>query len=422
LATLAKPNAGYFGAPRYYLLSTVAQSLAASFALAFTVALIGAQFASRYTIAGASSFFDIETVLHALLFVVAICYSTVLIALSPRSPLYDAAAVGLAAYCLLWLVRLFFGLKTRMSPANHLTKLIKDFVASARWYDVDMDSKIFAPVDEIESIMGAAYAAKDYSTFKLGYSALARASLGTMLVEAYEARQEMRYRLSGWAVALRDDAHAVATAATATAELCEGFAEGTVFGAGLAGIRELWKEASVTVADSMLISCILKGLGRLAQASARLLYPSQAEEAANEIHRTALEWSERTGSQYPDEAARQVFHVVLALTVPRHLEKQERPITSLPSIRRDPMKVADEKLVRAAIVLWTASATHIHSAGDNRVGNVASYLVWLLKSRPEAYEQSYVEAMRNMKSDVAGVAQTLHQAVARQAAEPEVEE
>jgi hypothetical protein len=424
LVGLAKPDAEYFNSPRYYLLSTIAQALAAAFALAFTVALLGAQFASRYTQRATSAFFDLETVLHAVLFVIAICYPIVLLVLRPSSPLYDAVAIGLAAYCLLWLVHLFVSLKARISPSGYLATLIQNFLATAQWYAVDMDHRIFAPIDEVESIMWSAYAAKDYGTFKLGYTALVSASVGTMFEDAGEAEQEVRSHLASWAVAVGRDAQAVAVAAKAITEVHEAGDQSLVRmnSSGRREIRKLWDAATVTAADLPLVNSILKAFGRLALTAARRRYPTQAEDAVNDIHRTALEWCERTATHYPYEAARQVYNALMQLTIARGQEEHRRPKPSSSAGYRDPMETVAVMLVKVAACLWTASAMHVHTTSTDGMGNVVHNLVRFLRSNPKAYEQGFAESLKRMKPDVASAAALLHGTAARLAANPPADE
>jgi hypothetical protein len=59
---------------------------------------------------------------------------------------------------------------------------------------------------------------------------------------------------------------------------------------------------------------------------------------------------------------------------------------------------------------------HVHTAGTDHEGCVVHYLVWLLRSNPRSFEESYGEAVKQMKLDDANVAAFLHSEAARLAA------
>jgi len=58
IVTVTRSDFGVDGSARNYLLSTISQSLAAVFALAFTITLVASQFAAKYSLAAVSDFFD----------------------------------------------------------------------------------------------------------------------------------------------------------------------------------------------------------------------------------------------------------------------------------------------------------------------------------------------------------------------------
>jgi len=62
---------------RYYLMSTISQALAAVFALAFTITVVAAQFAARYSLAAVGDAFGGTAKAHAVLYIVAIIFPRV---------------------------------------------------------------------------------------------------------------------------------------------------------------------------------------------------------------------------------------------------------------------------------------------------------------------------------------------------------
>lgn len=150
-----------------YLLSAVAQSLAAVLALVFTISLIAAQLSSRYSYRILAGFFDKLTIGYIVLFIIAVILPFSLLA----EPCLNGvkASLVLAGVCLFLLVPYFLGFQEKLAPEHMLRNLQKAAVKQLLT-DVSREPK---EVVTIENIVMSAFALKDYDTFHRGVSGLA---------------------------------------------------------------------------------------------------------------------------------------------------------------------------------------------------------------------------------------------------------
>jgi hypothetical protein len=167
----------YEAGGRNYLLSTISQALAAVFALAFSISFVAAQIAGRYSPHVVAGFFNPEVITHALLFVAATVCPWLLLSCSYAPRVLDSAAVGLGAYCSLWLVSFFINMKDMVSIRKRFHRLcsrLREIGVSVTPESRDEAKPI---VNEIEDVMSSALAKKDFTTFRMGLHELLDLSL-----------------------------------------------------------------------------------------------------------------------------------------------------------------------------------------------------------------------------------------------------
>lgn len=154
-----------------YLLSAIAQSLAAVLALVFSISLVVAQLASRYSYRMLSHFFDRLTIAYILLFIVAVFLPFWLLA--KPSPWGVKLSLTLAATSLLLLIPYFLSFRDKLNPE----RLIRDLQEEAlRLLRNNPRSEPSAIVKLKEFIM-TAFTSKDYDTFEKGVKSLAHVTL-----------------------------------------------------------------------------------------------------------------------------------------------------------------------------------------------------------------------------------------------------
>jgi len=154
-----------------YLLSAIAQSLAAVLALVFTISLIAVQLSSRYSYRLLADFFDPFTIAYMLLFIIAVILPFCLLANPSLNGL--KLSIVLAAVCLVSLVPYFLGFREKLSPEHMLLNLkkraLKQLLANP-----EMEP---ASVITIDNTIMSAFALKDYDTFGKGVEVLAGLAL-----------------------------------------------------------------------------------------------------------------------------------------------------------------------------------------------------------------------------------------------------
>jgi len=156
-----------------YLLSAIAQSLAAVLALIFTISLIVAQLSSRYSYRIIPGFFDKRTIGHIVLFVVAILFPLLLLAIDkPGSELVKVSFI-LAAVCLLLLVPYFLHFRQKLKP-EHIISELKDEVVRRLESKPDEEPESITAID---NIVMSAFVLKDYDTFNNGTETIANLTL-----------------------------------------------------------------------------------------------------------------------------------------------------------------------------------------------------------------------------------------------------
>ena len=148
-----------------YLLSAIAQSLAAVLALVFTISLIAAQLSSRYSQRVLAGFFDVPTIAYMLLFIIAVILPFWLLA-EPSINGVKGSLI-LAAVCLVILVPYFLGFRKRVIPERVLLDL-KNHASEQLLADPNTEPASVAMMDDITT---QALASRDYGTFGKGIQA-----------------------------------------------------------------------------------------------------------------------------------------------------------------------------------------------------------------------------------------------------------
>jgi hypothetical protein len=154
-----------------YLLSAVAQSLAAILALVFTISLIVAQFSSRYSQRTLFRFFDKPTIALILLFIASVFLPFWLLA--QPNPVFAKASLILAGTCLFLLLPYFASFRHKINP-EHMIDELKDKTLRRIKKEtiVDRKGEINDVTTSLNNIIMSAYALKDYDTFEHGIKAL----------------------------------------------------------------------------------------------------------------------------------------------------------------------------------------------------------------------------------------------------------
>jgi hypothetical protein len=149
-----------------YLLSAIAQSLAAILALVFTATLIVAQLSSRYSHRVLAQYFDIYTVSYISIFVVAVILPIWL--LSRPSLIGINTSFILAVICLVLLVPYFLRFRNTLSPEYMIGYVTNQALRKLK-ANATVEPQDWVALSEI--IMSA-YSLKDYETFRKGMQCL----------------------------------------------------------------------------------------------------------------------------------------------------------------------------------------------------------------------------------------------------------
>lgn len=154
-----------------YLLSAIAQSLAAVLALIVTISLIVAQLASRYSLRMLGNFFDRLTIAYILLLIGAVFLPFWL--LTAPSPLGVKWSLTLAAASLLMLVPYFLSFRDKLDPERLIVDLQDQAITSLRldpWSEPDA-------IIPLDNLIMTSFTTKDYDTFEKGVKSLAEIAL-----------------------------------------------------------------------------------------------------------------------------------------------------------------------------------------------------------------------------------------------------
>ena len=162
-----------------YLLSAIAQSLAAVLALVFTISLIIAQLTSRYSHRVLASFFDAPTTGYMCIFIVAVILPFWLLA-EPSINGVKGSLV-LAIVCLVLLVPYFLGFLKKISP-EHVLLDLKNRASEQLLADPNTEPVNVAIIDDIAT---QALALRDYETFGMSIE-----SLGELLYQAEKLHEQ----------------------------------------------------------------------------------------------------------------------------------------------------------------------------------------------------------------------------------------
>lgn len=109
--------------PLNFILSSISQGLAATFALVFTITLVVTQILTRYSIRSASVIFSLWTVFIMFIFAVGIIVP--LIAMKWQSEQLLDLCIMWAGACIFLLIPYFFFLKERLSPSWHIKSFLQ---------------------------------------------------------------------------------------------------------------------------------------------------------------------------------------------------------------------------------------------------------------------------------------------------------
>lgn len=161
-----------------YLLSAIAQSLAAILAIIFTITLVAAQLSSRYSHRMLPDFFDFQTVLYILLLILAVLLLFGLLA--APNPIPVKLSLTLAAAALLFLIPYFLRFRDKLKPERIPLELRQK---AARELEAD-PVKEPDTVADIHIFVIDAFVLKDYDTFNVGVEALADLVIDTYLYTA----------------------------------------------------------------------------------------------------------------------------------------------------------------------------------------------------------------------------------------------
>lgn len=160
-----------------YLLSAIAQSLAAVLALVFTISLIVAQISARYSYRVFAVFFDVYTMCYIALFVTAVLLPLWLLGNQNASVNGIKCTLVLSSVCLVLLIPYFIRFRMKLTPEYMLSYLASKALAQLKTKpDIEPESAI-----KIQDIVMSAFALKDYETCRQGINSLA--------FLAYEANQ-----------------------------------------------------------------------------------------------------------------------------------------------------------------------------------------------------------------------------------------
>ena len=161
-----------------YLLSAIAQSLAAILALVFTVSLITFQLSARYSQRVIGQFFNKFTITYIVVFVISILLPLWTI----MEPDYYRVKVclSLAGVSVLLLIPYFLDLRERLSPEKMLLDLRRKTLKIIGTKPTKCPEEIVT----LDNFVMSAFASKDYETYRVGVDTLARL--------AYEADKQGR--------------------------------------------------------------------------------------------------------------------------------------------------------------------------------------------------------------------------------------
>ena len=158
----------------FYLLSAIAQSLAAVLALVFTISLIAIQISSKYSYRILGRFFDWVTGLYMGLFVVSILFPFGLLAYPQLE--FLKVSVGLSAMCLILLIPFLWRFRSRLSAENILDDTMRKAIKLVRKKCEEESSELLT----IDNFIMSAYVQKDYDTFEKGMECITE-----IAIEAY---------------------------------------------------------------------------------------------------------------------------------------------------------------------------------------------------------------------------------------------
>ena len=159
-----------------YLLSSIAQSLAAILALVFTLSLITFQLSSRYSQRLIAQFFNKFTIIYIILFAISI-FLPLWTIVEPYSYIVKIS-LSLTAVCLFLLIPYFLDLRERLSPEKMLRDLYKKTLKIIH----NKPTKLPEGIVTLDNFVMSAFASKDYETCQIGLRILARL--------AYEAHKQ----------------------------------------------------------------------------------------------------------------------------------------------------------------------------------------------------------------------------------------
>jgi len=302
LTLVAKADFNTVQANREYLLSSVSQALAAVFALSFSVTLVAAQFATRYSPRALKEIFDRRTLAHFGVFAAAVAYPWFLLRWTTTHPILEALALGLGLYCLVWLISYFASLTDRLSPGARIEKLEQEAAASLLTFKPEAGGarSMLPTVDEIEDVAAAALGASDFTTFRSGMCSLAK--LWAQAFGNEDAVKEIGNRFRDWiaatdaqsraAVILSEQLGGVVGLCAEKWQVTRPVREGAV-----RRLVELADTPRRSVHDGATVMAVARALGAVTRKAASIGDLPFMEETLNHVERLGVEWLRISGAR-----------------------------------------------------------------------------------------------------------------------------
>lgn len=157
---------------REYLLSSVSQCLAATFALVFTISLIAIQLRAKYSPRMLKQFFSFPIIIFMIFFICSIIFP--LLILIYLSDIGVKISIILTFACLFLLIPYFYSFKDTLSP-DYLVKNLKNEIKKEIKLAQSppfIDKKYPIALFSLDNLIMSAYSDKDYATFQEGLETL----------------------------------------------------------------------------------------------------------------------------------------------------------------------------------------------------------------------------------------------------------
>lgn len=165
-----------------YLLSAIAQSLAAVLALVFTISLVVAQLSSKYSHRLLASFFDKSTIFYILLFIISVLLPFWILSQPEINDVPVKFSLILSVICLLFLIPYFLRFKEKLDPERIIEDLKKKSLKQFKVNPMKEPEEIV----NIDNFIMSAFIFKDYDTFNRGIESLKSLAILTLESSDYQ--------------------------------------------------------------------------------------------------------------------------------------------------------------------------------------------------------------------------------------------